>query len=60
MKGKKGGNRSASVKVKSEVIGDVGRRCVVEVLVKWMLLMIFEGGRMTLDMYFELVVRGGH
>ena len=41
--GEKRGNRSASVKVKSEVKGGVSRRCVVEVLVKLMLLMIFEG-----------------
>ena len=49
--GKREGNRSASVKVKSEVIGGVGRWCVVEVLVKLDALDEFSKGRMTLDMY---------
>ena len=41
--GGKGGNRSASVKVKSEVIEGVSWRCVVESIGEVCALMIFKG-----------------
>ena len=43
MKGEKGGNQSARVKVKSEVIEGVSWRCVVESIGEVCALMIFEG-----------------